>query len=115
MPNNITLKNGAVVTIGFHENEIPEILEVVRDFCGFEFWRYANEKIAEMTDYETMRFNSDFDAYEGQNEEYADAFREIANILFEYRTKVFEKKTKLYRKDVESMMNAIGGIVDDMI
>ena len=111
MPTNITMLNGDVVTLGFSTNneEIErEALDVIRKYCGDEFTRwYVSETVA--------TWEYDPEDYEGQNEEYADAFREIANILFEYRTKVFEKKTKLYRKDIESMMKAIGGIVDDMI
>jgi hypothetical protein len=111
MPTNITMKDGDVITLGFsQDNEAleREALDVIEKYCGSDFVRwYISETVA--------TWEYDPEDYERQNEEYADAFREIANILFEYRTKVFEKKTKLYRKDVESMMKAIGGIVDDMV
>lgn len=111
MPTNITMKDGDVVTLGFsQDNEAleREALDIIEKYCGSDFVRwYISETVA--------TWEYDPEDYEGQNEEYADAFREIANILFEYRTKVFERKTKLYRKDVESMMKAIGEIVDEMI
>lgn len=114
MPNNITLKNGAVVTIGFHENEIPEILEVVRDFCGFEFWRYANEKIAEMTDYETMRFNSDFDAYEEENEQFRNTLQEIESLLQQYEDKL-DHGGRVSRKAVERLFEQIHDQIKEVI
>lgn len=111
MPTNITMKDGDVITLGFsQDNEAleREALDVIEKYCGSDFVRwYVSETVA--------TWEIDPEDYEGQNEEYADAFREIANILYEYRTKVFDKKSRLMRKDVESMMKAIGGIVDDMI
>jgi hypothetical protein len=105
------MKDGDVITLGFsQDNEAleREALDVIEKYCGSDFVRwYISETVA------TWEYDSE--DYEGQNEEYADAFREIANILYEYRTKVFDKKSRLMRKDVESMMKAIGGIVDDMI
>ena len=111
MPTNITMKDGDVITLGFsQDNEAleREALDVIEKYCGSDFVRwYVSETVA--------TWEYDPEDYEGQNEEYADAFREIANILYEYRTKVFDKKSRLMRKDIENMMKAIGGIVDDMI
>lgn len=114
MPTNITMANGDVVTLGFSQDLEAlerEALDVIEKYCGSDFARwYISETVA------TWEYDPDEKAsYESQNEEYAEAFREIADILFEYRTKVFDKKSKLYRKDIDSMMKAIGGIVDDMI
>lgn len=99
MPTNITMPNGDVVTLGFSQDLEAlerEALDVIEKYCGSEFTRwYISETVATW--------------------EYADAFREIADILYEYCTKVFDKKSKLYRKDIDSMMKAIGGIVDEMI
>ena len=111
MPTNITMKNGDIVTLGFsQDNEAleREALDVIEKYCGSDFVRwYVSETVA------TWKY--DPEDYEGQNEEYADAFREIANILYEYHTKVFDKKSRLMRKDVESMMKAISDVVDEMI
>lgn len=113
MPTNITMKGGEVITLGFsqdYEELDQEALKVIENYCGEEFSRwYIQNTLA------PWERDNDPENFEAQNEEYAEGFREIANILYEYRTKVFEVKSKLYRKDLEAMMSAIGSIVDDMI
>lgn len=111
MPTNITMKDGDVITLGFsQDNEAleREALDVIEKYCGSDFVRwYVSETVA--------TWENDPEDYEGQNEEYAESFREIADILYEYRTKVFDKKSRLMRKDLDSMMNAISDIVNEMI
>lgn len=112
MPTNITMKGGEVITLGFSEDyeELElEALKVIENYCGEEFSRWYTQNAPAPWE------QDDPENFEAQNEEYAEGFREIANILYEYRTKVFEVKSKLYRKDLEAMMSAIGSIVDDMI
>lgn len=115
MPTVITMPDGDNITLGFStENEEieREALDVISKYCGEEFTRwYVSETVAT---WECMD-DPDRPAYEAQNEEYAESFREIADILYEYRTKVFDKKSRLMRKDLDSMMNAISDIVNEMI
>lgn len=114
MPTNITMKGGEVITLGFSEDyeELElEAQKVIENYCGSEFSRWYTQNT--LAPWE--RENDDPENFEAQNEEYAEGFREISNILYEYRTKVFEVKSKLYRKDLEAMMSAIGSIVDEMI
>lgn len=113
MPTVITMPDGDNITLGFStENEEieREALDVISKYCGEEFTRwYISETVAPYDEYDEAK------SYESQNEEYADAFRDIADIIYEYRTKVFDKKARLNRKDLDSFITAISGIVDDMI
>ena len=114
MPTVIAMPDGDNITLGFSQDLEAlerEALNVIEKYCGEEFTRwYVSETVA------TWECDPDEKAsYESQNEEYAEAFREIADILYEYRTKVFDKKLRLMRKDLDSMMNAISDIVNEMI
>lgn len=115
MPTVITMPDGDNITLGFSQDLEAlerEALDVIEKYCGSEFTRwYVSETVAT---WECMD-DPDRPAYEAQNEEYAESFREIADILYEYRTKVFDKKSRLMRKDLDGMMNAISDIVNEMI
>lgn len=116
MPTNITMLNGDVVTLGFSEDNEAlerEALKVIEKYCGREFVNWY--KGATIPNWERDPPPDDARSYEAQNEEYANAFRDISDLIYQYETKVFDGKSRISRKDLESFITGISGIVNEMI
>lgn len=114
MPTVVTMTNGDIITLGFSTSEeelVNEAFGTIEKYCGSDFLRYYKGIAAEAA--EKLEAEN-YDA-EAAADEYRDALNEIASALDEYKKKVFDKKSKLYRKDIDSMMTAISGIIDEVI
>ena len=77
--------------------ETCDIVNVVSDFCGEEFAAGVERVIDDLhdaADYETLKFNSDMDAYEAENEDFRNTLQEIESLLqqYEYKIKRGEKR-----------------------
>lgn len=117
---NITLPDGTY--FDFNRNDAASIVRDLTDTAR----KYINDEYA---DYLKMflkcalsdqalkekQFDSDCEYIESENEEYRDALNEIESILQQYETKVFDAKKKLMRKDLDAMLKAVHGLINEVI
>lgn len=114
MIEHITLPGGEIYLTDFNTRDI---CNVVSDFCGEDFAAGVQRKIEEMqgqADYETLKFNSDMEAYEAENEEFRDVLVQINDILDEYEIKI-ERGQRFTRADVFKLFNEIHKLIGDVI
>ena len=94
-----------------------DIYNVVSDFCGEDFAAGVLEAIEEMqdqADYETLKFNSDMEAYEAENEDFRNTLQEIESLLQQYEYKI-ERGQRFTRADVFKLFNEIHKLIGDVI
>ena len=94
-----------------------DIYNVVSDFCGEDFAAGVLEAIEELqaqADYETLKFNSDMEAYEAENEDFRNTLQEIESLLQQYEYKI-ERGQRFTRADVFKLFNEIHKLIGDVI
>ena len=113
MPTNITMIDGKNVIVDFAdsvEGSRDEAFEIIKRYCGDEFTLWCKEALTVHIDKP-----ADYDDYEMIADEYAEALREVMNVVEDYKTKVFDKKSKIMRKDIESFIKALKYTVNEVI
>ena len=94
-----------------------DIYNVCFDFCGEDFAAGVLEAIEELqdqADYETLKFNSDMEAYETENEDFRNTLQEIESLLQQYEYKI-ERGQRFTRADVFKLFNEIHKLIGDVI
>ena len=94
-----------------------DIYNVCFDFCGEDFAAGVLEAIEEMqdqADYETLKFNSDMEAYEAENEDFRTVLCDIESLLQQYEYKI-EHRQRFTRADVFKLFNEIHKLIGDVI
>ena len=114
MIEHITLPGGEIYLTDFNSHDI---YNVCFDFCGEDFATGVLEAIEEMqdqADYETLKFNSDMDAYEAENEDFRNTLQVIESLLQQYEYKI-EHGQRFARADVFKLFNEIHRLIGDVI
>ena len=97
---------------------INDIVAVVSDFCGEEFAAGVERTINELqdqADYETLKFNSDFEVYEVENETFRDTLMQIESLLQQYEYKIERGEKRFTRADVWKLFDEIHKLIGDVI
>lgn len=113
--NVINLPRGEKYITDFNVNDI---IAVVSDFCGEEFAAGVSrtfEELQDRADYETLKFNSDMDAYEAENEDFRDTLLEIESLLQQYECKIERGEKRFTRTDVWKLFNEIHKLIGEVI
>lgn len=112
---NITLPDGTY--FDFNRNDSASIVRDLTDTAR----KYINDEYADylkkLLEYALKEkpFNSDYEYIESENEEYRDALNEIESVLQQYETKVFDTNKRLMRKDLDAMLKAVHGLINEVI
>lgn len=88
-----------------------DIYRICCDFCGEDFAAGVAETIEDLqdlADYETLKFNSDFEVYEAENETFRNTLQEIESLLQQY-------ENKIERVDVFKLFDEIHKLIGDVI
>lgn len=96
---------------------VDDIVAVVSDFCGEEFAAGVERKFDELqdaADYETLKFNSDMDAYEAENEGFRDTLMQIESLLQQYEYKI-EHGQRFTRADVWKLFDEIHKLIGEVV
>ena len=96
---------------------VDDIISVVSDFCGEEFAAGVGRTIEDLqnaADYETLKFNSDFEAYEGENETFRNTLQEIESLLQQYENKI-ERGQRFTRADVWKLFGEIHKLIGEVV
>ena len=113
-PRVINLPRGEKYITDFNSEDIYRIC---CDFCGEDFAAGVAETIEDLqdaADYETLKFNSDMDAYEAENETFRNTLQEIESLLQQYENKV-ERGQRFTRVDVFKLFEEIHKLIGDVI
>lgn len=97
---------------------VDDIIAVVSDFCGEEFAAGVERVIDELhdaADYEALKFNSDMDAYEAENEDFRNTLQEIEILLQQYEYKIEHGEKRFTRADVWKLFNEIHKLIGEVI
>lgn len=109
------LPNGKKELINFtSDSGISNALDIVSCYCGNDIAKGLNTCINDLknrADYEMLKFNSDFEAYEAENEVFTDALNEIESILQQYEYKLDDGQEKFSRKRILKLFNEIHSII----
>lgn len=100
------------------ETAVRFMADIMRKYINHEFAEYFemfSRAIMYDAELAEKEFDSDYEHIEGENEEYRDALNEIESVLQQYESKVFDKKSRLYRKDLDAMLKAVHGIINEVI
>lgn len=111
----VNLPRGEKYITDFNVNDI---IAVVSDFCGEEFAVGVSRTFAELqycADYEALKFNSDMDAYEAENEDFRDTLQEIESLLQQYEYKIERGEKRFTRADVWKLFNEIHKLIGEVI
>ena len=111
----VELPRGEKFITDWNDNDIEN---VVADFCGEEFARGLMECIRDLedaADYETLKFNSDFEAYEAENETFRTTLQEIESLLQQYEYKIERGEKRFTRADVWKLFEEIHGLISEVI
>jgi len=116
----IRLPDGNLIDFNGREDQsvVRELTDTARKYINDDYADFLQmflDGLLRDVRLEEMRFNSDFDAAEEENEGYRATLNEIENTLQEYKTKVFDHKTKLYRKDLDAMLKCVHGLINEVI
>ena len=105
------LLNGKKELIDFtSDSGISSALDIVSCYCGDDIARGLTTCIDDLknrADYEMLKFNTDFDVYEVENETFRDALNEIESILQQYEYKLDNDQEKFSRKRILKLFNEI--------
>ena len=113
----ITLPNNEKFVMDFEDGD-RDIENVVADFCGEEFAKLVMDNIHElegMADYETLKFNSDMEAYEAENETFRTTLQDIESLLQQYEYKLERGSEAFSRKRVFKLFEEIHKLIGDVI
>lgn len=113
-PRVISLPRGEKYLTDFNSRDI---YDVCFDFCGEDFAAGVVETIEDLqdqADYTKLKFNSDFEAYEGENETFRNTLQEIESLLQQYEYKV-ERGQRFTRVDVFKLFDEIHKLIGDVI
>ena len=103
---------------GVSDRDLNNILDVISRYCNDDLARILSNYIKELrdiADYETLKFNSDFEAYEAENEDFRNTLNEIESILQQYEYKVERGEEKFSRKRVFAIFGDIHELIDEVI
>lgn len=119
-PAVIRLPDGNIIDFNGSDDEtnVRELTDTARKYINDEYADFLKIYLESVLyDYrlEEKKFNSDFDAYEGENEALRDTLNEIESTLQLYESKVFDAKKRLMRKDLDAMLKAIHGLINEVI
>ena len=95
-----------------------DIKNVVADFCGEEFATALMEHIGDLrgqADYETLKFNSDMEAYEAENETLRRTLQDIESLLQQYEYGLEKGRDKFSRKRVFELFKEIHELIGEVI
>lgn len=110
----VNLPRGEKYITDFNVNDI---VAVVADFCGEEFAAGVErtlEDLQDAADYETLKFNSDMEAYEGENETFRDTLMQIESLLQQYENKI-ERGQRFTRADVWKLFDEIHKLIGEVV
>ena len=113
-PRVIDLPRGEKYITDFNSEDIYRIC---CDFCGEDFAAGVAETIEDLqdqADYTKLKFNSDFECYEAENETFRNTLQEIESLLQQYENKV-ERGRRCTRVDVFKLFNEIHRFIGDVI
>ena len=113
----ITLPNNEKFVIDDYDNN-RDIENVIADFCGEDFARLVMDNIHElegMADYETLKFNSDMEAYEAENETFRTTLQDIESLLQQYEYKLERGDEAFSRKRVFKLFEEIHRLIGEVI
>ena len=113
----ITLPDNEKFIIEFEDGD-RDIENVVADFCGEEFATALMEHIGDLkgqADYETLKFNSDMDVYEAENETFRTTLQDIESLLQQYEYGLERDKEPFSRKRVFKLFEEIHKLIGDVI
>lgn len=113
-PRVINLPRGEKYLTDFNSRDI---YDVCFDFCGEDFAAGVLEVIEDLqgaADYETLKFNSDMEAYEAENEDFRNTLQEIESLLQQYEYKI-EHGQRFTRADVFKLFDEIHKLIGDVI
>ena len=111
----INLPNGEKLVTDWNLNDVEE---VVKKLCGDEFATGLLSVINDLqnqADYEKLKFNSDFSAYEAENEELRTALCDIESLLQQYEYGLEEDKEPFSRKRIYKLFEEIHKEVGNII
>lgn len=94
------------------------VIDLVKRYCGDNFATMLSgyiKSLQDKADYETLKFNSDFEAYEAENEEFRDALNEIESLLQQYEYGLERGSEKFSRKRIESLFSDIHMTIEGVI
>lgn len=97
---------------------VDDIIAVVSDFCGEEFAAGVERVIDDLhdaADYETLKFNSDMDAYETENEDFRNTLQEIESLLLQYEYKIKRGEKRFTRVDVWKLFDEIYKLIGEVV
>lgn len=119
-PENVTLPDGNILNFAGRDNAavVRDLTSTARKYINNEYADYLRMFIEAILDdryLEEMKFDSDFDTIDAENENLRADINEIENILSDYEENVFTKKTRLYRKDLDAMLKALHGITREVV
>lgn len=113
-PRVIDLPRGEKYITDFNSEDIYRIC---CDFCGEDFAAGVAETIEDLqdqADYTKLKFNSDFECYEAENETFRNTLQEIESLLQQYEYKV-ERGQRFTRVDVFKLFDEIHKLIGDVI
>ena len=111
----INLPNGEKLVTDWNLNDVEE---VIKRFCGEEFATGVVSVIKDLqgqADYETLKFNSDMEAYEWENEDLRTTLVDIENLIQQYENKLESGQEKFSRQRIFKLFNEIHKEVEKVI
>ena len=94
------------------------IIEQIEKHMGHDFSEYIRNifEDTERTNYiEKLKFDSDFEAYEAENESFRDTLNEISSIVQQYQYNVEHKNEPFSRKKVFQLLENICDLIEGVI
>ena len=94
------------------------IVEQIEKYMGYDFSEFIRDKIdsVEESKYlEELKFNSDFEVYEAENESFRDTLNEILSIVQQYQYNVENKNEPFSRKKVFPLLEKLCDLVNEVV
>lgn len=116
MADVVTLPRGEKYIMFNWSND--EVFNIVSDFCGDEFARGLYECMNDLeccADYEKLKFNSDMEAYEVENETFRSTLQEIESLLQQYECKIERGEKRFTRADVWKLFDEIHDLINEVV
>lgn len=117
---NITLPDGTY--FDFNRNDtasiVRDLTDTARKYINDEYADYLQKLLKYALNDQALKekqFNSDYEFIESENEDLRTTLDEIESVLQQYETKVFDAKKKLMRKDLDAMLKAVHGLINEVI
>lgn len=112
----ITLPNNERFII--RDDSDRDIEKLITDFCGDEFATLLMDYINDLkgqADYETLKFNSDMEAYEAENEDFRMTLQDIESLLQQYEYGLERGSEAFSRKRVFKLFEEIHRLIGEVI